>query len=126
MDADVDQLQRAVEKRHGGKAVLAGITYVPEGFEGLAVHHGVVYTFDVEGLPRTTRAYAWSSPDEGNDELKFYVVLHLGEIRSAIDALRATLLDDRRRVERSASAATEAEARRDADLRDILGMGSKK
>jgi hypothetical protein len=47
-----------------------------------------VHVFDLEGHPKATRAYAWSSPVEGSDKRRFYAVLHLGGIRSPLDAVR--------------------------------------
>lgn len=41
-------------------------------------------------------AYAWSSPVEGSDRLRFYTVLHLGGIRSLLDAVRATIVVEKR------------------------------
>jgi hypothetical protein len=59
----VDQLQKAVEGQHGGKATLA---------------------------------YAWSSLIEGSDKRRFYAVRHLGDIRSALEAVRAAIVAERR------------------------------
>jgi hypothetical protein len=44
----------------------------------------------LEGHPKDTRAYAWSSPVEGSNKRRFYV-LHLGGIRSPLDAVRAAI-----------------------------------
>src|SRR5260370_32791773 len=58
---------------------------------------GVVHVFDLEGHPKATRAYAWSSPIEGSDnKRRFYAVLHLGGIRSPLDAVRAAIVAERR------------------------------
>jgi hypothetical protein len=73
MDVSVDQLQRAVEGQHG-----------------------TVHVFDLEGHPKATRAYAWLSPIEGSDKRPFYAVLHLGGIRSPLDAVRAAIVAERR------------------------------
>jgi hypothetical protein len=126
MDVSADQLQRAVEGQHGGKAVLMSAEPVKETFQGKTVWEGVVHVFDLEGHPKATRAYAWSSPIEGSDKRRFYAVLHLGGIRSPVDAVRAAIVAEQRAAVRKASATTEAETRRDADVRDILGMGRKK
>jgi hypothetical protein len=56
---------------------------------------GVVHVFDLEGHSRATRAYAWSSPVEGSDKRRFYAVLHLGGIRSPLDAVRAAIIAER-------------------------------
>lgn len=57
---------------------------------------GQVHLFDLEGHPKATRAYAWSSPVEGSDRRRFYAVLHLGGIRSAAGAVRAAIVAERR------------------------------
>jgi hypothetical protein len=79
-EVSVDQLQRAVEGRHDGQTV----------------GEGVVHVFDLEDHPKATRAYAWSSPIEGSDKRRFYAVLHLGGIRSPLDAVRAAIVAERR------------------------------
>ena len=96
MDVSVDQLQRAVEGQHGGEAVLVSAEPVKETFMGDTVWEGVVHVFDLEGNAKATRAYAWSSPVEGSDKRRFYAVLHLGGIRSALDAVRAAIVAERR------------------------------
>ena len=69
---------------------------VKELFEGKTVWEGVVHVFDLEGHPKATRAYAWSSPVEGSDRCRFYAVLHLGGIRSPLDAVRAAIVAENR------------------------------
>jgi hypothetical protein len=96
MEVSVDQLQRAIEGQHGGKAALVSAEPVKEVFEGKTVWEGVVHVFDLECHPRATRAYAWSSPVEGSDRRRFYAVLHLGGIRSPLDAVRAAIVAERR------------------------------
>lgn len=92
MDVSVDQLQKAVEGQHGGKAVLVAAEPVKETFNGQTVWEGVVHVFDLEGNARATRAYAWSSPVEGSNKRRFFAVLHLGGIRSPLDAVRAAIV----------------------------------
>ena len=96
MDVSVDQLQRAVEGQHGGKTMLVEAVPVKEVFQGQTVWEGVVHVFDLEDHPKATRAYAWSSPVEGSNKRRFYAVLHLGGIRSPLDAVRAAIVAERR------------------------------
>lgn len=91
-EVDTNQLQQAVEKQHGGTATFAQSVPVHEVFEGKPVWSGIVHVFDLEGHPTATRAYAWSSPVEGSDRRRFYAVLHLGGIRSPLDAVRAAIV----------------------------------
>ena len=69
---------------------------VKEVFEGKTVWEGVVHVFNLEGHPKATRAYAWSSPIEGTERRRFYAVLHLGGIRSPLDAVRAAIVVEHR------------------------------
>jgi hypothetical protein len=96
MEVSADQLKQAVEGQHGGKATLAGIEPVRETFRDQTVWQGQVHVFELEGHPKATRAYAWSSPVEGSDRRRFYAVLHLGGIRSAATAVRAAIVAERR------------------------------
>jgi len=41
---------------------------VKETFQGKTVWEGTVHVFDLEGYPKATRAYAWSSPIEGSNK----------------------------------------------------------
>ena len=70
---------------------------VKETSEGKTVWEGVVHIFDLEDTAKATRAYAWSSPIEGSDKRRFYAVLHLGDIRSPLDAVRAAIVAERQR-----------------------------
>ena len=91
-----DQLKAAVEGQHGGRAALIDALPVKEIFQGKTVWEGVVHVFDLDGHPSATRAYAWSSPIDGSDKRRFYAVLHLGGIRSPLDAVRAAIVAERR------------------------------
>jgi hypothetical protein len=96
MEANVNQLAAAVESQHGGRAKLAAVVPVRDTFRGEPVWEGTVHVFDLEGHPSATRAYAWSSPIEGSDKRRFYAVLHLGGIRSPLDAVRAAIVAENR------------------------------
>jgi hypothetical protein len=99
-DVSVDQLQRAVEGQHGGTAKLAYVSHVRELYGHELVWDGEVHVFDLEGHPEATRAYAWSRPIKGSNKRRFYAVLHLGTIHSAIDAVRAFIATERKAMER--------------------------
>jgi hypothetical protein len=95
MEVSADQLKQAVEAQHGGKAVLLTKLTVKETFEG-KLWEGIVHIFDLEGNAKSTRAYVWSVPIEGSEKRRFCAVLHLGEIRSPRDAVRAAIVAERR------------------------------
>jgi len=96
MEVSPDQLKAAVEGQHGGKATLVSTEPVTELHNGQIVWKGIVHVFDLDGHPRATRAYAWSSPITGSDKRRFYAVLHLGGIRSPLDAVRAAIVAEHR------------------------------
>ena len=96
MEVSVDQLKQAVEGQHGGKAVLVAAEPVKEVWEGKTVWEGLVHVFDLHGNAKATRAYAWSAPVEGSNKRRFYAVLHLGGIRSPLDAVRAAIVAEHR------------------------------
>ena len=93
---DADVLRGAVEAQHGGVATLAQTVPVHETFNGQVVWDGVVHVFDLDGHPSATRAYAWSSPIKGSTKRRFYAVLHLGGIRTPLDAVRAPIVAEQR------------------------------
>ncbi|KAF0105946.1 MAG: hypothetical protein FD144_150 [Rhodospirillaceae bacterium] len=95
-EVSADQLKQAVEGQHGGKSVLVEAVPVKELYEGKTAWEGVVHVFDLEGHPKATRAYAWSSPVDGSTRRRFYAVLHLGGIRSPLDAVRAAIVAEQR------------------------------
>lgn len=86
------ELLQSVEASHSCRATFAQATEVNEIFHGHKVWEGTVHVFDLRGHPTATRAYAWSSPIEGSDKRRFYAVLHLGGIRSPLDAVRAAIV----------------------------------
>ena len=95
-EVDADQLKQAVESQPGGTAVFVDAVPVEEVFEGKIAWDGVVHIFDLDGHPKATRAYAWSSSVEGSNKRRFYAVLHLGGIRSPLDAVRAAIVAEQR------------------------------
>lgn len=94
--ADLMNTKMAVEVQHGGTATHVESVPVKETFQGQTVWEGVVEVFDLEGNPKATRAYAWSSLIEGSSKRRFYAVLHLGGVRSPDDAVRAAIVAEHR------------------------------
>jgi len=91
---EVEALQQAVEGLHNCKAVYKNKTHVTEKFKGELVWDGDVYIFALKNHPKAKLAYAWSSPVEGSNKTRFYVVLHLPPVESAKDAVRASIVND--------------------------------
>jgi hypothetical protein len=92
VEVDARQLKEAIETQHGGTATLAQSIPILETFEEQPVWEGIVHVFDLEGHPKATRAYAWSSPIEGSTKRRFFAVLGIPPIMSPLDAVRAAIV----------------------------------
>ena len=92
----IPYLQRAVERMHDCQAAYLEQVAVNELFQGQPVWQGVVHVFEINGHPRATRCYAWSSSMEGSDKRRFFAVLHIPPITSAQDAVRAAIVQEYR------------------------------
>jgi hypothetical protein len=56
-----------------------------------------VHIFDLVGLPKASRAYAWSSPIAGTaDQRRFFAVLHEPPVTSPKAAVRAAIEAERK------------------------------
>ena len=97
VEVDARQLKEAIETQHGGTATLVQALPIKETFKGQTVWEGIVHVFDLEGHPKATRAYAWSSPIEGSTKRRFFAVLHMGPIKSPLDAVRVAIVAEHRR-----------------------------
>jgi hypothetical protein len=97
-DLETQQLHQAVESMHSCRAKLAQTVPVREIFQGEPVWEGIVHVFDLEGHPKATRAYAWSSAIEGSKKRRFYTVLGIGAIKTPLDAVRAAIVAEHRRA----------------------------
>jgi hypothetical protein len=95
-DARAQELKKSVEAQHGGTATLVQAVPVRETFKDQLVWEGVVHVFDLAGHPKAARAYAWSSPIEGSTKRRFFAVLHVGPIKSPLDAVRAAIVAEQR------------------------------
>jgi hypothetical protein len=92
MEANTEELQRAIESQHGGTATFAHEMPVTETWQGQTVWDGVVSVFDLSGHPLAKRAYAWSEPIEGSSKRHVYAVLHVTPVDSAQDAVKASIV----------------------------------
>jgi hypothetical protein len=75
-----------------------------DGFSGVGsqtVWEGVVHVFELEGHPKATRAYAWSSPIEGSTKRRFFAVLHIPPVTSPVEAVRAAIVQEHKEGSRT-------------------------
>lgn len=90
------ELRKAVEANFNATARHAETVRVVERFEGAVVWDGIVHVFELDGCPGSTRAYAWSHETTGSAR-RFVTVLHQGRVNSALNAVRAALVNEHRK-----------------------------
>ncbi|HEX4119635.1 MAG TPA: hypothetical protein VH619_03325 [Verrucomicrobiae bacterium] len=88
----IERIQLTVEHLHRCKAHHCATIPVHEVFRGQTVWKGDVEEFTLTGHPKATTAYGWTE-GEGAKE-RFFAVLELPPIKSALDAVRASIVAD--------------------------------
>jgi len=88
MDTSKDDLKKAIETEHGGKATHHHAVPVNEKERGQSIWHGIVHVFDLADNPKAKRAYAWVNPGE---DKKIVTMLHSDTAKGPIEAVRAAL-----------------------------------
>lgn len=94
---EIEHLRQSIEALYDCTAAHEAAVPVSEVFQGQPVWEGVVQLFTVQGHPKATRAYAWSSPIENSEKRKVYAVLELPPVSSARDAVRAAIVSDHKK-----------------------------
>jgi hypothetical protein len=95
-EVSTDQLKRAVESQHGGKATFVRSVPIHEEHKGQTVWNGAVRVYDLaDGPSGATRVYAWSHslPD---GKRRFFAVLHVPPIVGPREAVRAAIVAEAR------------------------------
>jgi hypothetical protein len=95
-EVPADELRQVVERLHGGRARLREAVHLVEHFRGQVAWEGTVHVFDLEGHPKAAVCYAWTSPVGDSGQRRFYAVLGLPPVNSAADAVRASIVADRK------------------------------
>ena len=94
----ITQVQGAVQQLHNCGATWRESVPVHEVFRGQTVWQGEVEVFDLTGHPKAKRAYAWSHVHGAQDEQeRFVAVLEIPPVESAITAVRASIMADKRK-----------------------------
>jgi hypothetical protein len=89
-DAGLRALQDAIQHMYGLRSEWLGSVPVRETFSGELVWEGEIQTFAVEH-PSATRCYAWSQESGPGGRRRFFAVLGVAPVNSALDALRASV-----------------------------------
>jgi hypothetical protein len=96
----LERVRKAVEHLHGCSAVYSRTEPVHEVFRGETVWQGKVEVFDLTGHPKAKRAYAWAHKDGPADSQDRYVaVLEIPPVESAVTAVRAAIVAERKRTQ---------------------------
>ena len=94
-----ERLRRAIRNLHGVESSHLRSERVHETFQGETAWEGVVEVFALKGHPKAGLAYAWShETDEGGR--RYIAVLGMPPIKSAQDAVRASIAAEYREPKR--------------------------
>lgn len=94
----IEELQDVIRHLHGVESKHVQSVPVKEMFQGKTVWEGIVEVFELHGHPQAPRVYAWSHDADG--QKKHHVtVLHIAPVTSAIEAVRASIVQEFRSLE---------------------------
>ena len=96
-NSETEDIKQAVERLHNCKALHLEDIAVIEQFASETVWKGIVYVFKIEGNPKAVKCYAWSSPIKGSKKRRYYAVLKVPPIDSPEKAVRASIVQDRKK-----------------------------
>jgi len=93
---DRERLRRAIRDLHGVDSSHLRSERVRESFQGETVWEGVVEVFALKGHPKAGLAYGWTQ-DTDDGGRRYVAVLGVPPIKSAQDAVRASIAAEARR-----------------------------
>jgi hypothetical protein len=67
---------------------------VIEKFQGRIVWDGEVNIFNLKNHPKAKLCYAWTSVIDDSNNRKFYIILGIPPINSALDAVRIAIIKE--------------------------------
>jgi len=99
MASHIDELRDTIRRLHGVDSTHVETVPVKELFQGKTVWEGLVEVFHLHGHPKAEKAYAWThDTDDPNKPKRHVTVLHIHPITSAIEAVRAAIVQEYREV----------------------------
>ena len=100
----IAELQDVIRRLHGVEATHVKSVPVKETFQGKTVWEGVVEVFELHGHAKASKVYAWTHHTNGPDSPKRHVtVLHIGPVTSAVEAVRAAIVQEFRSLDGTAT-----------------------
>jgi hypothetical protein len=94
----IGRVKLALEHLHNCGAIHCATVPVHEVFRGQTVWKGDVEVFDIKGNPKANHAYAWSEKPPNGE--RFFAVLEVPPIKSALDAVRASIVADKKKQDK--------------------------
>jgi hypothetical protein len=96
----IEELKAVIRKLHGVEATHRESVPAKEVFNGRTIWDGVVEVFELHGHPTANKVYAWShQSDDPESPRRHVTVLHTGPITSAVDAVRAAIVQEFKRLD---------------------------
>ena len=95
----LEELRETIRRLHGVEAKHIESVPVKETFQGRTVWEGIVEVFELHGHPKAPKVYAWSHETDGPK--RHVTVLHIGPVTSAVEAVRAAIVQEFRSLEPS-------------------------
>ncbi len=89
----ISELQGVIRRLHGVESKHVESVSVKEMFQGRTVWEGIVEVFELHGHPKAPRVYAWSHDADGPKK-RHVTVLHVAPITSAVEAVRAAIVQE--------------------------------
>ncbi len=96
----ISELRDVIRKLHGVESEHVESVPVKETFQGRTVWEGIVEVFELHGHPAAPRVYAWSHDADGKKK-RHVTVLHVAPITSAVEAVRAAIVQEFRSLEQT-------------------------
>ena len=98
----IEELRDVIRRLHGVESEHVESVPVKEVFQGQTVWEGIVEVFELHGHPKAPKVYAWAHDTDGPESPKRHVtVLHVGPVTSAVEAVRAAIVQEFRNAEES-------------------------
>ena len=89
----ISELREVILRLHGVEAKHVESVPIKETFQGQTVWEGIVEVFELRGHPTAPKVYAWSHDADGKKK-RHVTVLHIAPITSAVEAVRAAIVQE--------------------------------
>ena len=96
MSDRIYDLKILVERANHCQATHLGSEHVKERYKNKVIWEGIVETFQLEGHPLATRAYAWLVPGTDRQPSEYKVILGVPPINSAHHAVQLDIVRELR------------------------------